>query len=121
MPEITLTLGELVNAEGALTRLMDVKMSAQLAYNIAKLAKAVQKETKHFHEQREALIREMGEPFPDDPQKMIVKPSEVATFTARINELAAVEATLTIQPLKLESLPEMTGADLLALGPLVTD
>ena len=38
---------------------------------------------------------------------------------ARVNELAAVDATVSVQPLALDDLPEMTGADLLALGPLV--
>jgi hypothetical protein len=117
---LTMTLAELVDAEPALTRLLDVRLSAQLAYSVAKLAKAVRTEAQHFTEQRDALIRELGEPVPDDPAGAIrVTPANTAEFLRRVQELAAVEATLTVPPLKLADLPEMTGADLLKLGALV--
>lgn len=120
MAEITMTLGALVGADVALTRLLEVRMSAQLAYRVAKLAKTIHAETTHFTEQRDALIREYGEPSAEDPQKIQVKQADVATFMTRVNELAAVETMVSVHPLALDTLPEMTGADLLALGPLVT-
>jgi hypothetical protein len=122
MPSITVTLGELIEAEDALKRLLEVKCSAQLAYNVAKVAKAVQAETKHFHEKRDALVRELGEPVPGDTTGAIrVKSSEVPQFQQKLQELLLVETSLILTPLKLSDLPEITGADLLRLGALVTD
>lgn len=119
---LTMTLAELVDAEQALARLLEVKLSAQMAYNVAKLAKVVQKETKHFTEQRDALIRELGVPVPDDPNGGVrVTPENTPEFLRRVQELASVETTLTVTPLKLTDLPEMTGGDLLKLGALIAD
>ena len=73
MADITMPFGALVGAESALTRLLDVRMSAQLAYRVAKLAKAVRAETTHFTEQRDALIREYGDPSPEDPERIQVR------------------------------------------------
>jgi hypothetical protein len=119
-PTITLTLGELVEVEDALSRLLEVKLSAQLAYAVARLMRAVKTETKHYHEQRDALIRELGEPMPDTPDTVRVKPAEVPTFLRRHAELLAVEATITARPLQLETLPDITGADILKLGALLS-
>jgi len=122
IPALAFTLGELVEADAALTRLLEVRLSAQLAYNVAKLAKIVKKETTHYHERRDALIRELGEPVPGDPNGAIrVAPANMAAFVPRLQELMAVTATLTVTPLRLADLPEMTGADLVRLGVLVTD
>lgn len=119
-PSITMTLGELVEAEDALNRLLEVKLTAQLAYSVATLTRHVKAETAHFHTKREELIRELGEPMPDNAQMMRVKPMEVPGFLKRMQELTTVEATLTVKPLRLEELPDMTGADLLKLGALLT-
>jgi hypothetical protein len=121
---ITLTLGELVAAEDPLTRLLEVRVNAQLAYQLAKMAKAVRAETKHFHEQRDDYVRELGEPVPPDQANgatgaMRVKVDLLEEFGKRIAELTAVEAILDIRPLALSALPEISGADLLRLGRLV--
>jgi len=123
---IIMTLGELVAAEESLTRLLEVRVSAPLAYRLAKVAKAVRAETKHFYEQRDDYIRELGEPVPADQATggvgaMRVKPDLVEEFLKRIAELSAVQAELDVRPLTLADLPEISGSDLLRLGSLVTD
>jgi hypothetical protein len=118
-PTITLTLGELVAAEDALTRLLEVKLSPQLAYSVATLMRAVKAETKHYHSERETLIKELGEPVPDTPDMVRVRDAAVPEFLRRHAELIAVEATITIRPLQLETLPDITGNDILKLGALL--
>lgn len=120
-PTITMTLGELVEAEDALSRLLEVKLPAQLAYSVATLMRAVKTETAHYHKEREILIRELGESVPDNEQMMRVKSGEIPAFIKRVNELMIVEATISIRPLKLADLPDMTGTDILKLGPLVVE
>jgi hypothetical protein len=118
---MNLTLGELVYAEPALDRLLDVKLPAQTAYHIAQLAKAVKAETQHFNTQREAFIRELG--VPNGDQSLEVPPEHRAEFFRRMAELAAVEVSLACRPLTLHLLEaqEICGADLLRLGVLVVD
>ena len=71
------------------------------------------------------MIQELGEEQDSEAGRVVqVKPEHVATFTARLTELAALAVTLPLDPLDLAALPDtitLSPADLLALGPLVTD
>lgn len=117
---VSATLGELVQAEEALQRLIDVKLPARTAYQVAKLMRLVLAETQHFHKQREESIRELGVPNPDNPNEIRVQPDHMADFAARMNELYAVETRIDWTPLSIGELPEITASDLLRLGPLVS-
>lgn len=117
---IAATLGELVQAEEALQRLIEVKLPAKMAYQVAKLMRLVLAETQHFHKQREEAIRELGAANPDNPNEIRVQPDRMAEFATRLNELYAVEARIDWTPLSVADLPEITASDLLRLGPLVT-
>jgi len=59
---ITTTLGALVQAEPALAPICQLRVSAKSAYHLKKLAQLVAQETKHFHEERDALIKALGNP-----------------------------------------------------------
>lgn len=117
---IALTLGELVQAEEALKRLIEVKLPAKTAYHVAKLMRLVLAETQHFHTQREEAIRELGKPNPENPAEIRVSPECMTDFASRINELYAVETRIDWTPLSIGDLPEITASDLLRLGSLVT-
>jgi hypothetical protein len=130
MQTITVTLGALVDAEPALAKLTSVKLDAKTRYHAVKLARLVAAETKHFSEQRHDLVKELGEEREPTgaerarfgPDKISeVKPAQLLEFRARIKELADVSVTIPWGPVTssmLESYPEFTGADMLALGPL---
>jgi hypothetical protein len=125
MTTIETTLGQLADAEPALTRLGAEKLPFQAAYQIAKLAKAVAEETKHFYEQRNALVKEYGERKPGGgPDEIQVGPTMTTwpTFVAKVSELVTVSATIPQAPLDLTGIEGLSIAatDLLLLGPLVT-
>lgn len=130
---IETTIGELVAAEPALARLTAVKLDAKTRYHVVKLAKLVAAETRdHFYEPRQQVFKELGverTPTPAElsrlgPDTVLeIPPVKVAAFSARIKELAAVPSVIEWSPVTLamlESYPEFTGADMLALGPLFT-
>jgi hypothetical protein len=118
---IPMTLSQLVAAEEALTRLLEVKLPAKLAYHVAKLARLVTEETRHYHTQREALIRELGVPIPDSPDQIRVEPQHLLEFQTRLMEVGEIETRIAWVPLQLADLPDMTGADAMRLGPLLVD
>jgi hypothetical protein len=113
-----MTLGALVEAEPALDRLLDQKLSAQAAYHLAKLATLVRAETAHFHAQREALIREFGTPT---GEVIEVQPDQRPEFFRRVQELLAVEATIAWRPLSVAQVLEISGGDVLRLGALLSE
>jgi hypothetical protein len=117
---IVITLGELVQAEEALQRLIEVKMPAKTAYHVAKLMRLVTAETQHYHKQREEAIRELGMVNPDNPNEIRVLPERMLEFTKRLNELHVVETRIDWLPLSVNDLPEITASDLLRLGSLIT-
>lgn len=129
---ITTTLGALVQAEPALGRLLDVRVSMKTAYTLSKLAKLVREETSVYHQQRDALIKELGasrEPTAAETALGMqgpvteVTPENRTAFFARVAELAAIPVTLAWTPVELAALDgiPMSGADLLALEPLLVE
>lgn len=121
---MTTTLGALFEAEPALLRLAGEKLPFAVAYRVAKLTKAVGEETRHFHEQRNALVKQYGEPRNGNPDDVHVLPAMAtwAPFVAAVQELASVPVTLPLDPIDLVSVSTLTitAADLLQLGALVT-
>lgn len=116
---IVITLGELVQAEEALQRLVEVKLPAKTAYQVAKLMRLVLAETQHFHKQREEAIRELGAVNPENSNEVRVTPANVAEFGRRITELYEVQTRIDWTPLKIDDLPDITAGDLIRLSSLV--
>lgn len=126
---ITLRLGQLVQAEGALTRLGAERLPALAAYRVARLIRAADAELSLYRERRDALIRELGaERPPTDAEQaagavgpvFAVKPEAIQTFVQQLQPLEALEITLPVAPVPIETLGTITVADAVALGPLVT-
>lgn|SRR5262245_9342130 len=129
---IDTTLGQLADAEAALTRLAAARMPFAAAYRVSKLAAAVGLELKHFHDERAKLVREYGSVRDATPSERAagadasviqVTPASAGwpTFLARVRELADVPVTLSVAPFDPSSVAglDITPADLLALGPLI--
>ena len=121
---IDTTLGTLAGAESALTRLSEDKLPYQTAYSVAKVLRAVSEELRHFHEERNKLVREYGEPGePPEEVKILPTSPNWAAFRNEFEELAAVKVTLPVDPLDLTTISNLTIAplDLLQLGPLIKE
>jgi hypothetical protein len=126
---IEVTLGYLAEAEPALARLAAEKLPFKTAHALAKLAKAVADETKYFHEQRNALVKEHGEVKPGGaPDEILVGPTMAGwrAFVAKVNELVGVPVTLALDPIDLTTLDpkvldrlETSANDLIVLGPFL--
>jgi hypothetical protein len=123
MPTIATTLGALVQAEAALMAICAVKLSPKSAYHVAKLARLVAVDTKHFHTERDALITELGTQREDGGYELKPDSDQVPAFVARLNDLAAVPVEIPWGPITLEMLgtADVSAQDLLALGPLLAD
>lgn len=119
---IDTTLGELADAEAALLNVLAVKFDrdggAKLRYHVVKLAKLVAAETKHFYKERNALIEQYGD---GEPRSLQRTSTHWSAFSAKLKELADLPISIPWGPLTsnlVEPYPEITGANLLALGPL---
>jgi len=123
MTTITTTLGALVQAEAALPAICAVKLSPKSAYHVAKLARLVAIDTKHFHVERDALITELGTKRDDGGFELKPDSDQMATFVAKVTELAAVPVEIPWGPIALDMLGDekVSAQELAALGPLVAD
>jgi hypothetical protein len=124
---ITTTLGELLEAHDALTRVMShAGYNARTRYHLAKLSRLVEAEVKLFHGQREALIETYGTERPTRPEDRQatdtvreVMPDKRAEFVKRLGEVCAVQITIPWGPIRSSDIPEsVTPGDVIALGPL---
>lgn len=121
-PAIQTTLGALVDSEAALLKVLAVKFDkdggAKLRYHVVKLAKLVAAETKHFYDERNALIERFGD---GEPKSLQRTSPNWAAFSAELKPLTEVPISIPWGPLTsahVEPYPEIVGAELLALGPL---
>lgn len=128
---IETTIGKLAEAEPALTRFLALKVDAKTRYHLMKLAKLVRAElADHLEAPRQQLFREMGTERPptdaervrSGPANVIeVSPDKMPDFLKELDALAAVPVSLPWGPVTaamVEAYPDVTGAELLALGPL---
>ena len=117
---IITTLGALVQAEPALGPICQLRLSAKSAYHLKKLAQLVAIETKHFHEERDALIKALGNPNDGGGYAIAPDTDAFRDFVVQVTELAAIDVTIPWSPITLAMLGDATvsAADLQALGPL---
>jgi hypothetical protein len=120
---VVTTLGALVTAQPALASICQLRLSAKSAYHLKKLAQLVAQETKHFHEERDALIKELGTARPDGGFELKPDSDQFPVFVAKVNELAAVDVSLPWGPITLAMLGDekVSAQELTALGPLVAE
>ena len=129
---IKTTLGVLVQGEEALGRLTQLKLPTKTSYRLAKIARVVREEIRVFAEQRDKLIKEMGEERESTKEEMSrgmpptiteVTNSNRNEFFKQVQELFAVEVSLAQEPLRLEELLDcsISAADIISIGPLIEE
>ena len=123
--KIETTLNRLVEAEGALMRLLSVKFDkpngAKVRHHVVKLARFVREELTHFHEERNDAIDRFGE---GDPKSVFPTSARWREYVEAINALGAVPVTIPWGPVTnamVEPYPDVTASDLVLLGPLFSD
>jgi hypothetical protein len=128
---IQTTIGKLAEAERALARVLDVKLDAKTRYHAMKLAKLVRAEVAdHLEQPRQELFKALGVERPPTAEERArsgpspvfeVPPEKTPELWKEVNDLAAVSVTIPWGPLTaamMEPYTDISGADLLALGPL---
>jgi hypothetical protein len=120
---ISTTLGELARADVGLAEVGSLKLSPKHAYHLKKLRALVVAELKHYHEERERYVKELGtervgggfEIKPDTPQ--------MAEFMKRFDELANIAVVLPWGPITLQMLGDQLVSEqaLTSLGALFAE
>jgi hypothetical protein len=127
---ITMTLRAVLEAQPALDRLAGEKLPVRLAYHVAKLVKLVRVEVEDFNAQRFKLVKEYGVTRPateaerpvHGPEVIEVPPEKIAAFQQELATLVDEPVTFDRAPLSItDTFPNITAADLVALGPLVDE
>lgn len=130
-PAIATTLGALIEAIPALTRLVAHPLPIKVAYHASKLCRLIDAETPHFQAQQTAFFKELAVKRPATRKEQQaghgqevteIPPAQRTEFDRRMKELAALPVTLAWSPVALADLGAITisTGDLLALGPLIT-
>jgi hypothetical protein len=119
---VTLTLGQLVGASGALTRLLAHPVTAVLAFRLAKLGKAVSAEFEIYNSTRNKLLEQFGT-LNKEKSEYNFTPENRIEFEKQLKELNGAEVVLPLAPVSVSDLQgiEISGADLLALEWLVQE
>lgn len=112
---IQIKLGDILNSEETLKKLMDVPMKGKVAYKLARIAREVDKESQLFNDERNKLIEkyaerdEEGNFKPNENGQIYVDVTNlerVEQFTNEINELLETEIEVNAEKLSLNDLDE---------------
>jgi hypothetical protein len=116
---ITITLGQLMEAQPALERLAGERLPVKTAYRVARVLRLVRPEIGQFVEHRNDLVRELGVERRTATGEMITEVTEGnrPAFFAKVAELASCEVRLEIEPIEIAALDgvNVTAADCVAL------
>lgn len=119
---ITTTLGTLVEAEPALRRVCALPLhstangdglSQKTKYQLAKMARTISVETKHYADERDALLARLkivqGQP---------IDPATLAEYQRAMHELLTISVTLDSEPVRSSDIVLALASDLVELGVL---
>jgi hypothetical protein len=114
-------LKQLIEAEGALHKLMNTPLPAAVAFRLKRVIRVVQPELQAYEEQRLKLVHELGEKGEDG--RTIVTTENMPAFNEQLEALWAEEVELNFKPMLIGDLGNtaVTAADLLALDWLFVD
>lgn len=124
---ITVKLSDLLNSTETLQKLAQKDFKAKLAWSIARLLKAAEKEIQEFNETRMNLINkygmkdEQGELVTDDSGNCKINPDRINDFTSELNELLNTNVELTSGKIDMQLLEniEFTPSDMAILEPFI--
>lgn len=128
--KIRTTLGEIMDAQDALRRLMEQPLPAQLAYRVSALARRMRSDAEHVIAEREKLFEKFGAERPArdgeiGPMVKEIKAEHTEEFLRKIAELRAVEVEIEARPILLSHLElsdvKMTGIDVFSLGQFLVE
>ena len=118
---------DLVNSTETLQKLSQKDFKAKLAWSIARLLKAAEKEIQEFNDTRMNLIRkygekdENGELITDDKGNCKIDNSVLNEFSNELNDLMNTEVEINANKIDIELLEnlEFTPSDMAILEPFV--
>lgn len=118
---ITITLKELFEAEGALSRILAKPIDFKLAYRMTKITRKIMQESKDIESIRNELVKKYGE---EDPKthNWRVKDDKIAEYRKEFEEFLKEEVELDIQliPYKvMEAVGQLSALDMVAVEKLV--
>lgn len=118
---MTLTLGQLVDAEGSLVELLRVSLPAASAFHVAKISRLVRDEAKGYHVQRNALIQRLGVAVSSGT--FTVSEANMPSFEKEVNDLRSTVVDMPTTPITMAMLAgsSLTAGTLVGLGPLLVE
>lgn len=120
---IKVQINDLLNSTEALQKLSKTDLKAKLAWQVARLLKAADKEIQEFNETRLKLIQkygekdESGELITDEKGNCKILPDSLDSFSTELNELVNSEIELNVNKIAIDDLDSIsfTPADMNSL------
>jgi len=125
---INVKISELLDSTETLQKLAKKDFKAKLAWSIARLLKAAEKEIQEFNETRMNLIKkygeknENGELVTDDKGNCKIDSDSMNEFTNELNELLKTEVEINANPIDIALLEDInfTPSDMVILEPFIS-
>lgn len=99
--ELTLTVGDAINAQGAVDSLLQETIPPTMAFKLARVRNALEPERKAFEEQRQALVKQYADP---EDEEMKVADKNAAAFQGEIRGLLDSEIDVDVPVVSYDEL-----------------
>lgn len=111
---IELTVNDLINSTEAIQKLLNLNLKAKTAYQVMRLAKAIEEEYNLFNQSRMDLIEKYGEKNPDnslmtdEKNNYIIKKEQIQIFSEEYEEVLNAPIVLNVEPISIDDLQDAT-------------
>lgn len=95
------TLGELVDSESSLVRLLDIKLPTKISYRISRVINKIKPDLTLFKERQQALIKELGSCTDKEKDNWKVLPENLEKYKKEISDLKDEEIDIGFDKIKL--------------------
>lgn len=116
-----MTLGQLVFARSALTKLLNADLDCKLSWRLRKLVGAVDAELQHHEQERIRLVVKYG--ATDDKGNTNVKPDQFKEFAMELGELNNINVEFQFEPIPLANLEgvKMSAAEMASIEQFICE
>ena len=105
-------LSTVVNAIPVISKLMSKELPVIQSYEVAKLARRIDEETKLYNEQRQKLLQKYGD---QDGEKYVIRPENVDVCNGELEELLNIDVDIPEKIDILSTNVALTPAEMIAI------
>lgn len=107
-----LKLGDIVETEQVFNKVLETNLPIQLSFRLSRNVAFIEKELKRYHEAKEKLIKQYGEPDENNPSMFKFSAENSKLINEQLRNLHNEEVDIQLNPIKYSELVNVNNLEL---------